>query len=133
MRVFFSYSHRDIELAKKIQRRLKNKDYLVFDPNFIPGDNWIKATVNAIEEASRDGCVIVLITPNSLQSNSVQNEIMFASREGGNIIPIIVGDTKLNPILLYELSATQTYNLSENPTNEEIDEMIDKIGYAIAK
>ena len=63
----------------------------------------------------------------------MEGEIRLASRKGGNIIPVIVGNTKLDGVFQYALMTRQMYNLSENPTDDEIDEMIDQIGRAILK
>ena len=135
LRVFISYSDRDAHLARRIKNRLQEKDYLVFfAPDSLPaGAEYYTVIANAIADASKDGCVIALITPSSLESTAVQTEIVFAAHKGGNIIPIIVGNTELNNAFKYELAALQTYNLSEDPTDDEIDEMIDKIGRAILK
>lgn len=135
LRVFISYSNKDESLARKIKNSLEKKDYLVFfAPDSIPaGTEYITCIANAITEASKDGCVIALLTPNSLESELVKNEISFASLEDGNIIPVIVGNTKLDGVLRYYLATRQVYNLSENPTDDEINEMIDKIGRSILK
>ena len=135
LRVYISYSIKDEKLARRIKDKLEAKDYLVFfGPDSIPASaNFSTIITNAIVEASKDGCVIALLTPNSLESKMVQREIMFASEKGGNIIPIIVGNTKLDGVLQYYLAAKQMYSLSENPTDEEITEMIDKIGHYIIK
>ena len=63
----------------------------------------------------------------------MEGEIRLASSKGGNIIPVIVGNTKLDGVFQYALMTRQMYNLSENPTDDEIDEMIDQIGRAILK
>lgn len=135
LRVFISYSSNDRELARRIKSKLENKDYLVFfAPDNIPaGAEYTTVITNAIVEASKDGCVIALLTPSSLDSKWVQHEIRVAAHEGGNVIPVIIGDTKLDGSLMYELATKQVYNLSENPTDAEIDEMIDKIGQSIIK
>jgi hypothetical protein len=133
LRVFISSSSKDETLARRIKNRFQAKDYLVFfAPDSIPArTDYTTVIANAITEASKDGCVIALLTPNSLESKWVQREIMFASHEGGNIIPVIVGNTKLDGVLRFELMRRQMYNLSENPTDDEIDEMIDQVGRAI--
>ena len=135
LRVFISYSAKDETLARRIKNRFQAKDYLVFfAPDSIPaGTDFTTVIADAIVDASKDGAVIALITPESLQSQWVKREIMFASHEGGNIIPVIVGNVKLDGILRFELMTRQMYNLSDNPTDDEIDEMIDQVGRAILK
>lgn len=135
LRVYISYSSKDEVLARKIKCNFEKRDYLVFfAPDSIPaGTEYRRVVTNAIAEASKDGCVVALLTPNSLESKWVEREIMFASSKGGNIIPVIVGNTKLDGVFQYALMTRQMYNLSENPTDDEIDEMIDQIGRAILK
>ena len=107
---------------------------MFFAPDSVPvGAEFVTIIENAIVDASKDGAVVVLLTPNALRSEWVKREIVFASHEGGRIIPIIVGDTKLDGILMYELARMQAYRLPENPTDAEIDEMIDKIGRDVVK
>ena len=44
------------------------------------------------------------------------------------MIPVLLGDIELPIALQFYLSNIQMYRLSENPTNAEIDTMIDTIG-----
>ena len=79
LRVFISYSHFDSALEKTISKRLKEKDYSVFSvEDLCVGSEWAQEISNMILEASKDGCVIALITQNSMRSEYVKNEIMFA-------------------------------------------------------
>jgi len=70
LRVFMSYSFKDVELARRIKDKLEEKDYLVYFPsdNIPSGKSYESKVVNAIEEASQEGCIIALITPQSVNS-----------------------------------------------------------------
>ena len=59
------------------------------------------------------------------------HEIDCAFSEGGTIIPIMIGDVELTNVLKYYLCRDQFYHLSENPTDDEIDKIIDAIGHKI--
>lgn len=135
LRVFMSYANADIKLARRIKERLEDKDYLVFfAPDSIPaGANFMEIISTSIVEASKDGCVITLLTPNSLKSEGVKHEIMYALKIGGNIIPVMIGDVELSDEMMCYMSGQQVYKLSENPTDDEINEMIEKIGQNIVK
>lgn len=134
LRVFISYAHKDDAIARRIINKLEEKDYLVFNMDRIPvGGDYMEVLANAISEASKDGCVIALLTANSIQSKWVRHEILFAIEEGGNVIPVISGDVKLYGRLYWEFSGRPKYYLSENPTDDEIDDMIEQIGRAIIK
>ena len=135
LRIFVSYCSRDTELARRIKENLVKKDYLVFfAPDSIsPGANFASTISNAIIEVSKHGCVLALITENTINSIQVKKELMLALREKCNVIPVIIGDVNLDQELRFYLSDKQFYALSSNPTNGEINTMIDKIGQSIAK
>jgi hypothetical protein len=135
LRVFISYSNRDQDLARRIKERLEQKDYLVFfeSDSLSVGASYLSEITNALRDASRDGCVLALITPDFVRSRWTQREILYASQEGGNIIPVIVNHTELDAALRYELYSKQCYHISDAPTDEEIDELIDRIGWSIVQ
>lgn len=135
LRVFISCSSMDVNLARRIKEKLEEKDYLVFSaPDSIPiGVPYAGVIINAITEASQDGCVLILVTPNSVNSAHVLNEIDFAFSKKGNIIPVIIGDVELNDTMMFYLGSHQFYKLPETPTDDEIDKMIEQIGQAIIK
>lgn len=134
LRIFLSYSRRDYAVAKKLRAKLQKKDYLVYwDSDFETGANWAESTANQILQASREGCVIALLSEASVKSYVVTQEILYACQAGGNIIAVVLGDVKLPPAVEMLLGTRPTFRLSENPTDEEMDRMIDGIGRAILK
>ena len=130
LRIFISYSHKDSQVARRIKDKFEEKDYLVFfAPDSIPvGSNYQQIITTAISEASQEGCVLALLSASSFNSAWVTKEIEYAICKGGNVIPVLLGDIELPIALQFYLSNTQMYKLSENPTNAEIDTMIDTIG-----
>ena len=134
LRIFLSYSLRDRAVAKKLRSKLQEKDYLVYwDDDLAAGANWERSTANQIELASREGCVIVLLSENSMESDVVMNEILYAHHQGGNIIAVVLGDVTLPPHLDMLLRKRPFFRLSKNPTDEEMNRMIDYIGRSILK
>lgn len=135
LRVFVSYASQDEALADRIQICLEGKDYLVFSPRDAMNAEvkYATAVQNAITEASRDGCVIALITPHFLKSEWVKKELLHAITQGGNIIAVTVGDCKPDEETQLLLMGTPQYHLSEDPTTEEIYEMIEQISRNILK
>jgi len=133
LRIFISYSSRDMKLARRIKDKLEAKDYLVFfAPDSIPpGASYAKAITTALAEASQEGCVLVLLTQESLKSAWVFREVERAIESGGTIVPVTVGDVKLTDVFEYFLCEKQIYKLSETPADEEIDKLIDALGYSI--
>lgn len=135
LRVFISYSSKDTELARRIKDKLEAKDYLVFfAPDSIPaGVSYASVISNAIYEASQEGCVMVLLTRASMESAYVSREVSRAVSNNGTIVPVAIGDIGLTDEFEFYLHANQIYRLSESPTDAEIDQMIDRIGYSILK
>lgn len=129
LRVFISYSHFDSALENTVREKLKEKDYLVFsDEDLCVGSDWVEEISNMIADASKDGCVIALITENSMRSEYVKKEIMFAVQEKGNVIPVLVGDVRMDDSLRYCLADKQMLRLSKEPTLQEIDKLVDDVG-----
>ena len=135
LRVFISYSTKDMELARRIKDKLEAKDYLVFfAPDSIPaGSSYSRIIKNAITEASQEGCVMVLLSEEAMKSAWVIHEVESAIANKGTIVPVTVGDVTFTDEFEFYLCRNQIYKLSKNPTDEEIDQMIDKIGYSILK
>lgn len=135
LRVFICASNQDGALAQRIKTKLEQRDYLVFfqAESFSQGSGASYATVVQSEliQASQEGGVLLLVTPSMMNSVFVERELSFAIQQGGNIIPIIVGNHALTPGFEYVLSDVRKYHLPENPTDEMIEAMIDRLGYRI--
>lgn len=134
LRVFISSTVKDAELARRVKEKLEEKDYLVFfAPDSIPaGSSYMDVVQNAVCEAAQDGCVLALLTQNTAKSKWVLKEIELALAQGGNVVPVLVGDFKLDPLMEFILSGKKLYRLPELPTDAELDELVDSIGRAIA-
>jgi len=133
LRIFISCAAGDLELGRRIRNKLEEKDYLVFmAPDSLPTDSQFASVIsNAISAASEEGCVIVLLTPSSVNSRFLLMELEMAISRGGNIIPIMVGDVQISRALSYYLNDLPLYYLSDSPTDKDIDKIIDSIGYMI--
>ena len=129
LRVFFSYAHKDIDLARRIKNKMEEKDYLVyFPPDSITTSDFASELSDAVSEASQEGCVLALITEESVNSSWMKKEIALAIHQGGNVVPVFVGDAEPDGILKFFFSNISCARLSENPTDEEIDSMVSRIG-----
>ena len=121
-------------LAKRLMDELKRKDYLVFgDEDINVGMNWAEPITNVISEAAKEGVVIALLTEAALTVQFVESEICYALKEGGNIFPVIVGDIELPREMSFMLEEYQCYRLPKDPTDAELCELVDEIGYDIIK
>jgi hypothetical protein len=99
VKAFLSYSHDDRDLAARIAEGLRTAGVEAwFDQwEILPGDSLIQKIF--AEGLSGADAFIVLITPNSISSRWVQQELdvaMVRRIEGvTRIIPIIIGDTRV--------------------------------------
>lgn len=132
LRIFISYSHADRDLECRIKIQLIKKDYLVYDDLALSvGCNWEPVMQKMISEASRNGCVLYLITENSIQLASVRQEVLFALNKGGNVIPIICGEVELDKKLKFLLWNKPVFRLPAKATDADIEDLIEMLSQYI--
>ena len=69
-----------------------------------------------------------------LAKTYIEKEIEFAYSQNGIIIPAFLGDIQeynLSVKMEFYLLTVQWYSLNKNPSENEIDNMIDEIGFKI--
>ena len=128
MKVFISASSKDKELKQKICDKLTERDMLILsDEDFSSGQSWVERAKIIIDEAARNGFVIILITEAFLHSSIVKYEIDEAIKGGGKIIPVYVGNAKMPENILELLGDTQGVRIGESPSDEELNKIVDSI------
>lgn len=134
MKVFLSYTHNDSFLAKKITAGLTENGLDVWnaETEIMPGGNWAEQISDALKESD---AMVVLITPESLESRVVSREIEYAlgnKAYKNRLIPVVVGSEESLPSksLPWILQKLQMIRLS-NP--EETDEGINQIAEVLEK
>ena len=93
MKVFLSYAHNDIALAKKIESALEDEGLQVWnaETEILPGDNFAEKISEALKASD---AMVVLLTPESLNSKWIQWEIEYALSNKSykrRVIPVLVG------------------------------------------
>ena len=88
---FFSYRRSDSEFALRLAGDLKasGADVWIDQLDIEPGQEWDNAIEIALSGASR---MILILTPESVESRKVRNEIAYALDEDKLIIPILYKD-----------------------------------------
>ena len=92
--IFISYSRKDFKFAIRVANDLKDHGFNVWiDQSNIPGGrHWD----DNIEQALNNSCVVVLIvSPASVKSENVKDEISYARDKNIHIIPIVYKETEI--------------------------------------
>lgn len=123
-RVFLSYDRADQEPARKIADHLRGAGFQVWDQEqeILPGADWTSALKKALESA---GAVVVLISPEAMESRSVSREIEYAlgaKHLRGRLIPVVLRPTKDAPWILQSLQSVRYEG--PNKTGQQIVELL---------
>src|SRR5687768_13788131 len=88
-RTFVSYSRADSPFAVKLASDLRANGASVWldQLDIAPGARWDNAIEDALRRSAR---VIVVLSPTSVASQNVQDEVSFALDEGKMIVPVLV-------------------------------------------
>ncbi len=88
--IFISYSRSETTFVDRLSADLLGRGFNVWvDRRRLEGgQDWSKAIQRAINDAV---AVIVVLSPDSMQSRYVLQEYRYAQRSGIRIIPVIVG------------------------------------------
>ncbi len=86
--LFISYARSDESFADKVNQALIDRQVQTWidDIGIRGGDDWPTRIAVAIEDST---AVLAILSPNSVTSKWVRNELEFAEKKGKNIIPIL--------------------------------------------
>ena len=126
MRVFLSYSRKDRYIAQAIYNGCLKHDFKVFyDLESIRvGGDWTVSSTNALEEAAKHCCVVIIISENSVNSDIVVRELNLAVSPKAYILPIIVDNFKLPAQFVFHLSTFQQYHLKTPVSVKQVEEIV---------
>lgn len=93
MKVFISHADADADVALRLAAALKavGLDPWVAEDELYPGDNWAEVIGRGLAEAQ---AMVVLLSPQSLRSRWVRNEISYAlgeERFKNRLLPLVIG------------------------------------------
>jgi hypothetical protein len=91
---FFSYSRDDSEFALRLAADLKAAGANVWldQLDIAPGQRWARAVQDALNNCRR---LLVILSPSSVSSTNVEDEVVFALEEHKTVIPIFCRDCKV--------------------------------------
>lgn len=88
-KTFFSYSRTDSDLVLKLAKDLRDAgaDLWLDQLDIKPGDHWDSTVESALKHSGR---LIVILSPTSVASNNVRDEVSFALENGKVVIPVLI-------------------------------------------
>ena len=91
---FFSYSRDDSEFALRLAGDLKAAGANVWldQLDIAPGQRWARAVQDALNSCQR---LLVILSPSSVNSTNVEDEVAFALEEHKTVIPVFYRDCKV--------------------------------------
>jgi hypothetical protein len=86
---FFSYSRKDTEFVLKVAKELRavGVDLWLDQLDIVGGDRWDRAIEEALKTCQG---VIAVLSPESLASNNVMDEVSYALEEGKLVVPVLL-------------------------------------------
>lgn len=129
-RVFISYAHQDQWAFDLLKQKLIEKDLRVFDyRNMKAGSNWALQLGSTIERMCYDGVFVLFISENAVSNQQILSELEIARQSDvlNNIVPVMIGKTKIEGPLVYYVGTMQCYKLDDHDNKEQLDTIVDAI------
>ena len=91
---FFSYCREDSEFVLQLAEDLKAAGANVWldQLDIVPGQRWARAVQDALTNCHR---LLVILSPSSVNSTNVEDEVAFALEEHKTVIPVLYRDCKV--------------------------------------
>ena len=104
--VFLSHGLAEAGLAQELAQALSHEGFHVSEPStrVLQGGNFAASIASALETADR---MVVLLTPNSVKSPLLQNEIAYALKRlrfKDRVVPVITGNIQSYPWILRQMN-----------------------------
>ncbi len=117
MRLFVSYSRHDAATVHLIVAALEAEGHDVWiDTDDIRGsERWRTSVATAIRESD---LVLLVVTPASMASSSVEREISVAAEDSLRILPVVVEEAPISVGLKYDLAGVQHVSFVGRPFEE---------------
>ena len=126
--MFISYAHKDSGEVYPILSQFHRQGYHAwYDEGIEPGIEWPEEIANALNTSS---LFVVFITPNSVASENVRNEINFALAKKTPFIAIYLKPTTLTPGLQLQIGSKQAilkYQLDEDTYTRKYSYSFDSV------
>jgi hypothetical protein len=129
MKVFLSYSRRDTEFVERLDKALTEQGHQVWlDQEAIVGsgdERWRRTIVKAIRESD---AVILVLSPNSTSSESVERELTVAAENSKRVVPVMYRQCTLPDGFQYELAGIQYVDFTAYDFDEGVRRLDAQLG-----
>jgi TIR domain len=87
-KIFFSYAHADTQFVLELANGLRSAgvNLWIDQLDIHPGERWDSAIQNALTAAP---CLLVVLSPESVSSQSVMDEVAFALQSNKRVVPVL--------------------------------------------
>ena len=120
--IFISYAHVDAGLVYPELVALKNLGYRIwYDEGIDPGNEWPDEIAMAIQNST---ALLVYISPNSVSSHNVRDEINFAGKLNLPIYAVHLVRTDMPPGLNLRLSSSESFLMYEQDAEGFLEKLI---------
>lgn len=113
--IFISYAHKDSDKVFPVIKKFNDAGFNIwYDEGIDPGNEWPLEIERALKNS---GMFLVFITPNSVKSRNVRNEINYALSNNLPFLAIYLEDTELIEGLGLQMGSTQAimkYRMDDN-------------------
>ena len=133
-KLFISYSNRDKAIFSELKDNLTAAGYSVWDvTNISAGESWLNSVTSHIKSHSyKDGAFLFIVSNNSINSQTITDEIHYALQQGAFILPVILDDgvAPVNNLQIFlnenfpELSNTNGLILRQHAIKEDVELLI---------
>jgi hypothetical protein len=126
--VFLSYSRRDAAFVGRLADDLLARGIEPWvdtdDLRTAGDDRWRRSVVRSIRDSA---AVILVLSPDSVQSVSVERELTIAAELGRRIIPIVHRPCSLSDGVMFDLAGLQRTDFVDRSYAEAFEELLERV------
>lgn len=114
--IFISYSRKDTKIVDSIHKKLSESGFDIWldSEDVQGGDLWRRQIVEGISSCL---AFVIVLSPNSVQSNNVRKELDIAEGKGRKIYPVMISTVSIPSEMEYQLAGVQIVDLVTNMEN----------------
>jgi formylglycine-generating enzyme required for sulfatase activity len=130
--VFISYSHMDLEIAKKVCATLEEAGLRcwIAPRDIRAGKEWAEAIMDGIETSR---AMVLVLSSHANQSQQVRREVQLAVGQNMPVIPFRIENTPPSQALKYFLGAVHWLNAFPPPVEAHFPELIESVKSALPR